>query len=309
MKIYGIGETVMDMVFRNDQPQAAVPGGSTFNAVISIGRTVPRLSPATEIYMSTQIGDDHVGDIICNFLLDNNVKTELVKRYNNTQTNVSMAFLNDRNDAQYEFYKDPKPKILRLEDAGEINFEKGDILLIGSFFAVDPAVTLYLGEVLKAARKAGATIYYDINFRKNHLAELPHLLPIIEENCRYCDFVKGSDEDFLNIYGIDNPEEVYEKRIKQLCPNLIYTQGPDPVHVFSPGVHGEYPVRKVKPVSTIGAGDNFNAGFIAGLVKFGADSQTPLTEALWSKLVGNATRYSSAVCESMFNYVEKDFEA
>ena len=37
-KAIGIGETVLDIVFRNNQPQAAVPGGSTFNSMISLGR-------------------------------------------------------------------------------------------------------------------------------------------------------------------------------------------------------------------------------------------------------------------------------
>lgn len=30
-KIIGIGETILDIIFRNNQPSHAVPGGSTFN--------------------------------------------------------------------------------------------------------------------------------------------------------------------------------------------------------------------------------------------------------------------------------------
>lgn len=44
--IVGIGETVLDIVFRNNQPQAAVPGGSVFNAMVSLGRTAARLPHA-----------------------------------------------------------------------------------------------------------------------------------------------------------------------------------------------------------------------------------------------------------------------
>lgn len=29
-KVFGIGETILDIIFRNDQPQKAVPGGSVF---------------------------------------------------------------------------------------------------------------------------------------------------------------------------------------------------------------------------------------------------------------------------------------
>ncbi len=34
-----MGETIMDILFQNDHPVAAVPGGSSFNSIISIGRT------------------------------------------------------------------------------------------------------------------------------------------------------------------------------------------------------------------------------------------------------------------------------
>ena len=62
--IIGIGETVLDIVFKENQPQAAVPGGSTFNAMISLGRTAGRQNPDLKLLMITQIGDDAVADIV-----------------------------------------------------------------------------------------------------------------------------------------------------------------------------------------------------------------------------------------------------
>lgn len=35
-KVIGIGETILDIIFRNDQPSAAVPGGSVFNGIVSL---------------------------------------------------------------------------------------------------------------------------------------------------------------------------------------------------------------------------------------------------------------------------------
>ena len=37
-KVIGIGETILDIIFRNGQPTAAVPGGSVFNGVVSLAR-------------------------------------------------------------------------------------------------------------------------------------------------------------------------------------------------------------------------------------------------------------------------------
>ncbi len=37
-KIYGIGETVFDIIFKNGQPQAAKAGGAMLNSTVSLGR-------------------------------------------------------------------------------------------------------------------------------------------------------------------------------------------------------------------------------------------------------------------------------
>ena len=37
-RVIGIGETVLDIIFKDDQPISAVPGGSTFNCLVSLGR-------------------------------------------------------------------------------------------------------------------------------------------------------------------------------------------------------------------------------------------------------------------------------
>ena len=38
-KVIGIGETILDIIFRDEQPSAAVPGGSVFNGIVSLSRT------------------------------------------------------------------------------------------------------------------------------------------------------------------------------------------------------------------------------------------------------------------------------
>ena len=80
--ITGIGETILDIIFKNDQPVAAVPGGSTFNALISLGRVLGGNPP---VLFVTEVGNDHVGDIIVNFLADNGVSAEYVNRRENSK--------------------------------------------------------------------------------------------------------------------------------------------------------------------------------------------------------------------------------
>ena len=78
--IIGIGETVLDIVFKENQPQAAVPGGSTFNAMISLGRTAGRQNRDLKLLMITQIGDDAVADIVTDFAARNGLAPAGIRR-------------------------------------------------------------------------------------------------------------------------------------------------------------------------------------------------------------------------------------
>ena len=305
--ITGFGETVFDIVFKNEQPQAAVPGGSTFNSIISLGRTAARDFPGTVVRMVTSAGDDHVGDVISSFMADNAVSTVALSRKPSCRTTVSLAFLDDSNDAVYEFYKDPSCAADPLPD---LEFSSEDIMLFGSFYAVDPGTRHVAGELLRRANDSGAFVYYDINYRRNHIRQLPDLLDNIKENCRLSSVVRGSIEDFEIVFGVSDPCEAYEKYMKELCPVLIMTCGSDPAHLFTGKEHFIYPVEALETVSTIGAGDNFNAGFIYSLLASGAgkDKLGNLQKKDWDKLISTAMSFSAATCRSMWNYVDRDFK-
>ena len=66
-KVIGIGETVLDIIFRDNQPIQAVPGGSTFNSVISLGRA------GVPVKFISEAGNDRVGRQIIQYLEDNGV--------------------------------------------------------------------------------------------------------------------------------------------------------------------------------------------------------------------------------------------
>ena len=304
--IIGIGETVLDIVFKCGQPKSAVPGGSTFNAMVSLGRTVGKVRPEIPIVMVTQMGDDQVADIVTSFMRENNVSTEAVKRVEGTQSTVSMAMLDENNDAHYEFFRDSKVPPF---EGCEIDFHPGDLVLFGSFFAINKGTREATKALIAKAKAAGAIIYYDINFRKSHLLDLPVTKAFIEENCSMSDIVRGSSEDIGYIYGSSDADLVYSEHMSKLCGTFICTKGADSTEVFSAGKKSVFGVEKIETVSTIGAGDNFNAGILFGLMMegFSKEKVSHLEEEDWEKLVPRAAKFSANVCQSMFNYVDPDF--
>ena len=72
----------------------------------------------------------------------------------------------------------------------------------------------------------------------------------------------------------------------------------------------QYEVEKMDTLSTIGAGDNFNAGFVYGLIKYGITRDMIINgfeEGLWDKLIACALKFSANVCKSIDNSVDKAF--
>ena len=286
-RVIGIGETVLDILFKNDQPQKAVPGGSTFNSIVSLGRA------GVSCAMVTDVGGDHIGDIICNYLKDNGVSSEYVCRHDNVKSHITLAFLDENNDAQYVFYKDHTSVSL---DSKLPNICKDDVVLFRSFFAINPVIRPVVGGLLRDARKVGAWLYYDVNFRKNHIAELPDILPNIEENMALADVVRGSMEDFGYMYDLHNGEAIYE-RVSRYCNTLILTDGANMIRVYTPDNCETYSVQQIETVSTVGAGDNFNAGYIYAML-YGSEDQT--------SRIAMAQRWSQDVCRQIGNNISDE---
>ena len=301
-RVIGIGETILDILFKNNQPTVAVPGGSVFNGLVSLGRA------GANVTFISEVGGDHVGNIILNFMKDNGISTDSVIVYPDRKSPISLAFLNERNDAEYSFYKD-YPNLRLDVDMPEVTSD--DIVMFGSFYAVTPQLRDKVKELLDKAHKAGAIVYYDVNFRSTHAHEALKLMPTILENFEYADIVRGSTEDFGNMFGMADADKVYQHKVGFYCPHFICTNGGEGLCLRTRTLKKDYPVEPLETVSTIGAGDNFNAGLVFGLLKnrIRKSDLDELTESDWDKIIASGMAFSKEVCTSLDNYISKEFAA
>jgi fructokinase len=218
-----------------------------------------------------------------------------------------MAFLDQNNNASYDFYKFYPQTRLNVEFPEIV---PGDMVMFGSFYGIAIEIRDKLKTFLAKAREKGALIYYDPNFRKSHQHELEALFPSITENMSMAHIVRCSDEDLEIIAGVNSPESAYDF-VKQYCPNLIYTQSTKGVHVYTPMIKAGLPVKKIMPVSTIGAGDTFNAGVAYGLSinKINPGTLDRLNEIGWRELINYGINFATEVCMSYDNYISKEYAA
>lgn len=299
-KVIGVGETILDVIFKNNQPTKANPGGSVFNAMVSLARLGSRPCFISEV------GKDMVGDLIVSFMEENNIDTHYLDRFYDGMSPIAMAFLDEKSNARYQFYTNYPPERLNVLLP---KIEENDILIFGSIYALRPELRSSIVELLEYAKKSGAIIYYDPNFRAAHAQDKFRFVPTIIENMEYADIVRGSDEDFLNIFDLTDIRKVYKDKIKYYCPNFVCTRGAEGVDLFTKTSETHFDVQPINVVSSIGAGDNFNAGIVYGILAQNITKEeiNTLSSEQWEKIISCGIALSAEVCQGFDNYISEEF--
>ena len=298
-RIFTIGQSVFDIMFKDEHPFAAKVGGSMLNSSVSLGRL------GLDVFFLGEFGNDLAGNITLKFLKGNNVNTDYCYLYDKGQTTISLAFLDSQKNAEYNFYRNKPPKRLQLPWP---EVTEQDIILFGSFYIFEEAIENKIYQFLKEAKTKGAFLVYDPNFRKPHYNMIDQLKPKFLKFFEMADIVRGSDEDF---YGIFN-ESIFENVTSHFENHkgwLISTSSQKVVNLKVENIIVSVDVPEIYPVSTIGAGDTFNAGVIYGIVKenIQPDNLNTISKDKIKKILETAVSFASEVCLSEDNYLSKEY--
>ena len=299
--VYTLGEMLLDVISEKDIPRESYirhgyPGGAMLNAAVSLART------NVDTALISEVGDDATGSFLTDFLKENHVETKYIRQYQNCFSPVALARLDARKKPTYTFQKSyPAQRSLITPTL----FTASDMLLFGSLYALDPDIRMEIRKITHTARAAGSLIMYDPNIRQAEQLSNKKSKEALFENLKLSTIIKGSDEDFDTIFGRQSPENHI---------TALQDTNPEAVIFITLGAQGalaawknqiiKKPAKKTKVVSTIGAGDGFNAGLLAEIVH-SRISKAELPRYL-EKLLDSGIAFSAAVCNSADNYIPKD---
>ena len=291
--VYAIGESLLDIIFSDNDMVSAKPGGSMLNACVSLGRL------GHQVHFLTEFGNDKAGDRIATFLKENNVNTKFSVRHEGHKTTLALAWLDKSGNASYSFYQDLP------EEAPEIqipDFKANDILLFGSFYSIRQRNRINIMKLLDSAVNAGASVLYDPNIRISKFQNTTETRQHIFELINKADIVKGSDEDFTYIYQTNDQAEIF-RQLQQRGALFFLTSGKRGIEVVHEEKITHHDIPSIVPVSTIGAGDNFNAGIIHALIsnKF----SKPYSQEAISAMADEGIKLSVEVCLRTENYIAR----
>lgn len=291
-KIYALGETVLDLIFKDGGLTTAKAGGSVLNAASSLAAL------GRDVELISECGRDAAGDLILTHLKTCRVGTRFVHRYENYPTALVQAALDDRGQPTYTMSKIYPPQ--RLEMQKDPDFEQGDVLMFGSGAALDPALAPAYERLTDLAKERGALLIYDPNLRPAYVSKWEESKVLFERNCQKADLIKASAEDLEIAFGITDPLLQWQE-LQKYGAALIRTDAHRPVQMFLESQHIEVAIEPVDVLSAIGAGDTFNAGIADALVRYGLSAGAWRSSDAWPSMIRRASAMAALVCSSYDN--------
>lgn len=299
--VIGFGEALVDVIVHNSGHSAVIPGGSVLNSIVSLARS------GINTALITELGKDGPGSYISEFLQQEAVSTEFIQWLQNGKTALAFAKLDDRRNAAYSFYKQ-YPETRVFDHLPEMN--SNQVFLFGSFYALQKELGFILNQLTDIAASSGALIFYDPNIRSHNIHFEEYTMPKVLNYCKKAHIVRGSDEDFINLFGTDKVTEIYQAIQPSACKLLVVTRAENSVSAFDGASEIVFDVPKISVVSTVGAGDAMNAG----MIKFWIVNNYKINDAGFSSafphqvisgMIKSGLEYALSVCGSNENYISR----
>ena len=256
------GEALIDMVAAPslDGPDGFVPhsGGAVFNTAIALGRLGARAG------MLTGLSRDMFGDQLADALKASDVDTTHIIRSDRPST---LAFVKlEDGQASYSFFDENSAgRMIRAEDMPALPSDITALFFGGISLASDPSASAY--AALLDRQGGSRAVMIDPNIRPLFITDAEGYRRRMAAMISQADIVKVSDEDldWLNPAPLTQAEKI--SAMLDTGPSVvIVTQGAEgAIATLSDGTSIAVPAVKTNVVDTIGAGDTFNAGFLAKL--------------------------------------------
>lgn len=162
----------------------------------------------------------------------------------------------------------------------EIPSFPGQILFTSGMAFLDDAQNNAAVLAFFKERKAeGATVVFDLNVRAESYGYEGTRKQSMEEMIALSDIVLGSGrEEFCQVTGKDQIREAAGQLLLGGAGMVIARDGGNPIRLLSDSLDQIFPVKPVKPVSTLGAGDCFDAMFLNS-ISLGEDIFTAVKRA------------------------------
>ncbi|MFV0361828.1 MAG: PfkB family carbohydrate kinase [Suipraeoptans sp.] len=232
-------------------------GGDATNEAITLKKL------GHEVMLITTVGSDYTGEFYKRSCEVAGVDSSGIITDSKYPTATAVVLIGRDGERSFLAVENNAAATMRLKRPDHIEMKSGiKVLSIASLFYTAEQKDEDMSELLIEAKAVGAVTIADLVMDRKEMG-----LDDIRETLRQLDYIVPSLNEGRYYTGKDTPEEIASVLHEYGVPNVIVKLGAE--GIFASTVKKCYRVSTIadKVIDTTGAGDNFMAGFISGLVR------------------------------------------
>ncbi|WP_375550675.1 sugar kinase [Rhodophyticola porphyridii] len=288
-RILSIGECMVELA-------ASAPGtyrqgfaGDTFNTAWHMRRVLPA---SWEVAYLTCIGTDPMSDRMLAFMAESGIATDAVTRLPRATPGLYMIDTDASGERSFTYWRsasaarhlaDDPDQLARATDGADLIYVSGITLAILSPQARDTLLT-----ILAQVKATGRDVAFDSNLRPG-LWETPRIMrETLMAAAGAATIALPTWPDEAALCDDANEEAVIARYRGAGVAEVVVKSGPGPARIVSDrGTWQVAPAGRVAPVDTTGAGDSFNAAYLAARLTGAPEPEAArAAHALAGKVIG-----------------------
>ncbi len=259
--------------------------GDSFNTAIYLARA------GLDVGYLTRLGDDALSKRIVATLTSEGVDTDPVQFIQGRQPGLYLIDNDDSGERQFSYWRGEAP-VRQLFDEPVALSDADVFYLTGITLAVTRSGHTNMLQLLDDLSSRGSRIVFDPNYRPRLWDDIDQARAHTEAVLPYCHTVLPTLEDERALWNVQDIDACHALYTSHGVEELVIKGDDLTTHTFAAG---EVHVQKAQPVNavdTTGAGDSFNAGYLAARLK-GAAPTDAVTQA--QQLAANVVQHRGAI--------------
>ncbi|WP_312226793.1 aminoimidazole riboside kinase [Pseudescherichia sp.] len=259
MKIWALGDAVIDLLPQGEMQYTACAGGAPVNVVVGAARL------GCECGFIGRTGDDPFGHFLRDTLAEQGVNTQHMQFDPYHRTSTVLVSLGDEGDRSFTFLVDRSAD--QFLTADNLPAFGSDILHFCSLALVATPCRETLVRAISYIKQRDGLLSFDINLRPQMWPDAQEMLDTVRHFAQQADILKLSQEELYWLAGTTQHEKAlgilrgYPSRLK------VVTCGSDGAIVLWQDRLVQVSAFRVESLDTTGAGDAFMAGLLASLAQ------------------------------------------
>ena len=258
MRILSLGEMMVELSGAGTDLWRSAFAGDTYNTAWYLAA----LRPGWQISYGTRLGTDAMSDAAMREIAKAGIGTAWISH--DPQHSIGLYMIALQNGERSFSYWRGQSAARHLADDAEWLAAACDAADVIYLSGITLAILDAPGRARLLSALAGRRVVFDPNLRPRLWEDMPTLRQTVTAAAAIAEICLPSFDDEHAIFGDPSPRATADRYARAGAREVVVKNGTGPLALLSDGAAWSSPAPKpVVPVDTTGAGDSFNAGYLA----------------------------------------------